>query len=185
MTVDIEQLLDNLLKVEGGYTNNPADKGGPTNFGITEQEARAHGYTGDMRLLPLAVAKEIYRQRYWIDPGFDQIATYMPRLAAELFDTGVNMGPKKASEFLQHGLNVLNRTQGDYPDINVDGDIGRMTIYSLQRLIAKRGVVPAETVLLRICDGLQLARYVAIADANPGQEVFEWGWIMNRIGNIA
>jgi lysozyme family protein len=90
----IDTLLDGLLQREGGYVNNPADRGGPTNYGITEQVARAFGYAGDMRSLPRSTALEIYRRQYWAGPGFDQVALRYPALAAELFDTGVNMGPK-------------------------------------------------------------------------------------------
>jgi lysozyme family protein len=180
--IDIDKLIDDLIKIEGGYTNNPADKGGATNFGITEHEARAHGYTGDMRSLPRAKAEEIYKYNYWSNPGFDQIAQRSEKLAAELFDTGVNMGPKMASTFLQRALNVLNRQGKDYADLHPDGDIGRMTLYAMDRLIAVRGKADSEKVLLRIADGLQLARYVDIAESNPSQETFEWGWILNRVG---
>ena len=49
---DIDQLIDELIAREGGYTNHPADRGGPTRYGITEAVARAHGYDGPMALLP-------------------------------------------------------------------------------------------------------------------------------------
>ena len=45
-------LLEALIEREGGYVYHPADKGGPTRFGITQDVARAQGYHGDMRDLP-------------------------------------------------------------------------------------------------------------------------------------
>jgi lysozyme family protein len=104
----------------------------------------------------------------------------MPRLGEELFDTGVNMGPKVAATFLQDALNILNRGGSDYPDVAADGDIGPMTLHALAGLKARRD--GAEQLLLRAVDGLQLARYIAIAKANPSQEAFVPGWIANRIG---
>ena len=50
--VDVDRLIDALIEREGGYVDHPADKGGPTCFGITEAVARAHGYAGPMRQLP-------------------------------------------------------------------------------------------------------------------------------------
>lgn len=182
MSKSIEQLLDELIAREGGYTNHPADRGGPTNFGITEQVARSYGYAGDMRGLRKDTAKSIYRSRYWTRPGFAEIANKgMATLAAELFDTGVNMGPKVAAIFLQRALNVLNRGGADYPDIAADGDIGPMTLNALDRFKAKRGA-QAETVLFRAVDSLQGARYIEIAEKNPSQEAFALGWLANRVG---
>lgn len=185
MTKTIEQLLDGLIAREGGYVNNPADRGGPTRYGITEHQARAYGFQGDMRELPVALAREIYRSIYWMRPGFASIAARMPRLAAELFDTAVNMGPKIAATFLQRMLNGLNRGASDYPDIAADGDIGPMTLHAQELLIQRRGVDAAETVLLRLADALQAVRYLEIAERNPSQEAFLFGWIMNRVGEAA
>ena len=50
---------------EGGYSNDPNDPGGATRFGITEAVARANGYEGDMKDLPLDKAKSIYKAKYW------------------------------------------------------------------------------------------------------------------------
>ena len=49
--MSVDQMLETLLGKEGGYTDHPSDRGGPTNWGITEKVARAYGYTGDMREL--------------------------------------------------------------------------------------------------------------------------------------
>lgn len=177
----LEQMLEDLLVREGRYVDHPADRGGPTNWGITEQVARSYGYTSDMRSLPRETAKAIYRQLYWTRPGFDQVAKTMPRLAEELLDTGVNMGPRTAAIFLQRALNVLNRQAADYPDVVPDGELGPMTINALARLAAKRGVIGAEKVLLQAVDALQGARYIEIAERNPSQEAFAFGWLDKRI----
>jgi lysozyme family protein len=87
-TLSVDQLIDALIDREGGYVNHPADKGGPTCFGVTEAVARAHGYAGAMRYLPRQDAAAIYRRLYWRRPRFDEVARRSARLAAELFDTG-------------------------------------------------------------------------------------------------
>ena len=97
----IAALIDGLIDREGDYVNHPADRGGPTRFGITEAVARAHGYAGAMRQLPREQAEAIYRRIYWDRPRFAEVAKRSPATAAELFDTGVNMGPAVAATFLQ------------------------------------------------------------------------------------
>jgi lysozyme family protein len=45
---DLDELINALIEREGGYVNHPADRGGPTRYGITEAVARAHGYGGPL-----------------------------------------------------------------------------------------------------------------------------------------
>ena len=71
----IESLIDAVLDREGGYTNHPADRGGETNHGITAAVARANGYAGTMRDLPLDTALTIYRKLYWLAPRFEGLET--------------------------------------------------------------------------------------------------------------
>jgi Glycosyl hydrolase 108 len=52
----IDQLIDDVIGREGGYSNHPADRGGATRWGVTEAVARAHGYRGDMRSGNLSAA---------------------------------------------------------------------------------------------------------------------------------
>lgn len=181
--MSIESMIVEVLKREGGYVNHPADRGGPTNYGITEQVARAYGFKGNMKSLPLATATEIYKSRYWTGPKFDQVAAVFPQVAHEMFDTGVNMGVVAVAKFLQRILNVLNRGAIDYPDIEADGLIGRMTIASCEALKAKRGA-RAGDVVRKALDSLQGARYIEIAEKNPSQEAFAYGWLSQRLGTI-
>lgn len=177
----IDALIDAVIDREGGYVNHPADRGGPTRWGITEAVARAQGYTGPMRDLPCAEAATIYRRIYWLRPAFDRVAARAPRIAAELFDTGVNMGTAIATGFLQRALNALNRTARDYPDIAVDRAIGPRTLSALDGFLKARGK-GGETVLLCAMEALQGERYIALAERRPSQEAFLYGWLANRIG---
>jgi lysozyme family protein len=174
-------LIDDVIDREGDYVNHPADRGGPTRWGITLAVARAQGFTGDMRVLPRAEAAAIYRRIYWLRPAYDQVAGRAPRIAAELFDTGVNMGTATATGFLQRALNALNRGARDYPDIAIDRQIGARTLSALDGFLAARGR-QAETVLLRAIEALQGERYIALAERRPSQEAFLFGWLANRVG---
>lgn len=178
---DIETLIEKLIAREGDYVAHPADRGGPTRWGITEAVARRQGYMDDMRHLPRSDAAAIYRRLYFLRPGFDRIALRAPSLAAELFDTGVNMGTGTATAFLQRALNALNREASDYPDLSVDRRVGTATIAALDAFLAKRGP-DGEAVLLKAIEALQGAHYIQIAEAKPSQEAFVYGWLSNRLG---
>ena len=177
----IHDLIDDVIAREGDFVNHPADRGGPTRWGITQAVAARHGYHGDMRLLPRSEAAAIYEQRYWLAPAFNQVAALAPRLAAELFDTGVNMGTAAATAFLQRALNALNRNQYDYQDIRVDRNIGPATLRALRAFLRVRGPA-AERILIKAVDALQGAHYVRLAEVRPSQEAFLYGWLANRIG---
>lgn len=180
---DIERLLDELIDREGGYVNHRADRGGPTRLGITEAVARAHGYRGAMRELPAGEARAIYRRLYWVRPKFDAVARRAPRIAAELFDTGANMGPGVASTFLQRALTALNRNGKDFGDITPDGRIGPRTLAALDAFLKLRGA-GGETVLLRALEALQGERHLRLAEKRPAHEAFLYGWLANRLGDF-
>lgn len=177
----VDDLIDEVIAREGGYSNHPADRGGPTRWGVTQAVARAHGYTGDMRAYPRDEAASVYRRLYWLRPGFDRVAELAPALAAELFDTGVNMGPAVAAGFLQRALNALNRGAADYPDVPVDRQIGAATLAALRAFLARRGA-GGEAVLLKAVEALQGERYLKLAEQRPANEAFLYGWLANRLG---
>jgi lysozyme family protein len=178
---DVDELIEEVIEREGGYVNHPADRGGATRWGITHDVARQQGYMGDMRALPQSEAAAIYKRLYWISPGFAKVAAVAPKIAAEMFDTGINMGTGTATAFLQRALNALNRGASDYPDIRVDRRIGPATLDALHAFINRRGA-GGEVVLLKSIEALQGAHYLRLAETRPSQEAFLYGWLANRIG---
>lgn len=180
----IAGLVDAVIDREGGFVDHPDDRGGPTKYGITEAAARAAGYAGPMRDLPRALAARIYGEKYWTGPGFDRVAEHAPRLAAELFDTGVNMGPGVAAGFLQRALNAINRRERDWPDVPPTRRIDAATLAALAAAMRRRGRT-GETVLVRAVDALQGARYIEIAESRQANESFVFGWLAQRVGTAA
>ena len=175
-----DQIFNAILSKEGGYVNNPNDKGGPTNWGITQAVARAHGYNGDMRNLTRQQALDILEADYWYGPRFDQVSVLSPNIAAELCDTGVNMGPSVQVKWFQRWLNVFNNQQSYYPDLIVDGQIGPRSINALKSYLAARGK-EGEEVMLRALNCSQGQRYLELAESRPANESFVYGWVKERI----
>ena len=176
MMKSINAIIEEVLANEGGYVNDARDAGGETNWGITIGTARAAGYTGPMRDLPRDRAFEIYRRQYVVAPGFDQVAALSVPIAAELVDTGVNMGPKVPGAFLQRALNALNNGGKDYGDIVADGAVGPATVSALQAFLRKRGA-EGERRLLALLNALQGERYVSLAEGRAANEAFMYGWL--------
>lgn len=117
--MNFDEAFHKLLGHEGGYVNHPNDPGGATNWGITERVARQHGYTGDMRNLPVATAKEIYRKDYWQPVRADELPAAV-RYA--VFDGAVNSGVRQSARWLQRAVGVTD-----------DGAIGPMTLAAVGR----------------------------------------------------
>lgn len=180
MSTAYDIAVADLIGIEGDFSDDPADSGGATRFGITAAVARRHGYTGPMRTLPAAIAKEIYRADYWDAQSLDAVGAQSFKVAFELFDTGVNMGISQAASFLQMSLNAFNRRGVDYPDIEVDGEIGPATLDALDAFLRLRHK-DGETVLLRALNALQGAAYIELAERREKDERFVFGWFLQRV----
>lgn len=109
-----DQAFDRLLGREGGYSNNAADHGGETRYGITIAVARANGYAGDMKTLPIDFAKAIYRKSYWIPCHCDDLPD---AVRYDVFDAAVNSGGRQSAKWLQRAVGVAD-----------DGVIGPVTL---------------------------------------------------------
>lgn len=178
--MSIESMIEATIGKEGEYSNHPADRGGPTRWGMTEHVARRNGYTGDMRQLPRETAVAIYRQEYAIRPGFAAVAEISPAVGEELFDTGVNMGPSVPARWFQMALNGLNDGGKLYADISEDGDIGPGTLAAFRSYRKARGA-EADSVMLKALNSLQGARYIELARGRAANEAFLYGWLRTRV----
>lgn len=176
----IQTIINDVIKAEGGYVDDPLDSGGETNWGITVKVARENGYFGSMESMPKDVAYNIYYNQYVISPGFGRIVNIDEQVAEELIDTGVNMGVSVAGRFLQRALNALNSQATTYPDLVVDGKVGDASVNALQSFLNKRGD-EGRVVLLRALNAMQAVRYIEISEARPKDERFVYGWLNNRV----
>ncbi|PQV50956.1 glycoside hydrolase family 108 protein [Paraburkholderia sp. BL21I4N1] len=111
-----DDAFDALIGNEGGYSNNAADPGGETMWGVTLRVARAYGYAGAMRDLPRDTAKVIAKKLYWDPLRLDELDA---RVAFQIFDANYNGG---------HPVIWMQGAAG----AKVDGLIGPATIAAVQ-----------------------------------------------------
>ncbi|EFK8697440.1 hypothetical protein EGX65_16545, partial [Escherichia coli] len=126
-------------------------------------------------------ALEILEADYWYGPRFDQVEDLSPDIAAELCDTGVNMGPTVASRMLQRWLNVFNLRGKLYPDMDADGRIGPRTLNALRAYLKNRSR-DGELVLVKALNCTQGERYLELAEKREANESFVYGWMKARVG---
>lgn len=181
--MNIQNIINSIIEIEGGYVNNPDDKGGPTKYGITLNTLKRYknGATiNDVMNLSKADAYSIYEYEYYKKPKINAIYDVSPNIAEEVLDSGINMGTQVAISFLQRALNALNYKQSFYEDLVVDGDVGAKTINALIAFKTKRGK-EGELVLLKALNCLQGERYISLAEKREENETFVYGWLKNRV----
>ncbi len=102
-----DECLRRLLIHEGGYTNHPADPGGPTNFGITIADYRRYvkpsAAAADVKAMKLDEAKAIYRAKYWDAQRCDELPAGVDDT---VFDYGVNSGIGRSGKVLRRVLGL-------------------------------------------------------------------------------
>lgn len=172
----IEAMIDGVIGREGKYSNNPADAGGETMWGITIGTARRNGYAGAMRSMPRDTAVAIYRAEFVVGPGYAAILPISAAVAEKLVDIGVNCGTAVGSMALQRILSALNNGGKDYPDLLVDGALGDKTRGALTAFLKKRGA-EGEARLVNALRFVQGERYLDITEKRPANEEFFYGWL--------
>jgi lysozyme family protein len=113
-----DEALRRLLISEGGYSNHPADPGGPTNFGITQRDYAAFKgravTAADVRAMTVDEAKEIYRTRYAAPVHFDDLPAGVDYA---VFDYGVNSGIDRVGKVLRRVLGLPGNASAITSDV--------------------------------------------------------------------
>lgn len=114
---------------EGKQSDHPTDKGGLTNWGITEDVARSHRCIlhpngVDPKKVDLNLAKHIYLEDYWEHEGIES-----PNVAVKLFDMGVNFGIKTVNRYAQMAANDLVGSK-----LIIDGILGKSSCAVINKI---------------------------------------------------
>lgn len=186
--MSVDSIIEGVVARESDqYTNNPADSGGPTKYGITlrtlSRYRRFPMSAADVQALTRKEALTIYRWMFVEEPHFDDLlsaATLSKPIAEKCIDIGVLCDPTRASTWLQESLNAFNRQAKDYADLHVDGDCGPATLRALVSYLAKRSR-DGVTVLIEALQAKQGVYLLDLAARRPKDEEFAFGWFLNRV----
>ena len=128
MSANVDKIIDNTIKHEGGWANHPDDRGGKTNFGITLKTFKSlePGKTEqDLRNLTVDQAREFYRKHFFYGMAVDTLPKGIQDI---IFDMNVNHGPRHTTRMLQRALVRLGE------EVIVDGVLGPKTAGAAFRL---------------------------------------------------
>lgn len=164
----VEDMISTILAHEGGYVNDPADRGGATNFGVTQLTyskwlGRAASIA-DVKAMDVETAKEIYRANYYYKPRINGLPQDVQPLA---FDCAINHGPIRAMKFIQSVVNLAG-----FGVITVDGICGPETMRKVQQAFDEMGNYFVNAVVDE-----RVNFYEAIIERDPSQARFRNGWL--------
>ena len=152
MLVEFEEIIEKVLEHEGGYIDDPTDRGGETKYGISK---RAYP-DENIKELTVERAKELYKRDYW---DRFRVSDLPDRLRHIYVDMCINMGGGRAIKILQEACNSKNAEK-----IDVDGGIGPATIKAASNV---------EPFRLR---AYRVMFYAELVMKKPDQERFWVGW---------
>jgi hypothetical protein len=171
---NVDQMIDDILRREGGFVNHVNDRGGPTNFGVAQRTLaawRGHDVSvDDVRNLSQDEAREIYRANYYTRPKIDLLPELIQPI---MFDMSINHGPGTAVKLLQRVLNDTGNA------CSVDGGIGNQTIGGAEAAAGALG----DGLINKLVDE-RIAFYEAIVAGDASQGVFLRGWL-NRANEFS
>ncbi len=156
-----ELAIRHVLDTEGGYVDNPYDRGGKTKYGISQRQYP------DLNILTLTLedAIAIYQRDYWLAYDCHQLP---PAFGVFLFDAVVNHNPKTAVRFIQRALRITT-----------DGIIGPHTLGAARRA----AVMSSFDEVLSMAFAYRADYYHDLMVANRTQERFALGWF-KRLFNL-
>lgn len=173
--MDLGETINDILRREGGYVNHPADRGGPTKYGVTQATlSRYLGWAAteqEVQNMDQEIARDIYERNYYYGPRIDKLPEAIQPF---IFDCAVNHGPRRAIKFVQSVCNQAGFT----PALSIDGAMGPNTRKAAEQAYNRMGAIFLEALLEE-----RRNFYRVIVDHNPSQKVFLEGWL-NRVAEF-
>jgi len=169
--LNVNNEINKIIKIEGGFVDHPNDKGGATNYGITTKTyARFLGVDSDyiylahlIKCMPKSTAFLIYKQNYYYDTGVDLMPS---KLQAQIMDICINSGSNRAYKLLQQ---AINRVGGS--GLVLDGKFGAKSWAALDLIGSKLTKINNS-----MCD-CRIVFYNGLASIDKSQQVFLKGWL--------
>lgn len=165
--------IDDIIAREGAYSNNSADSGGPTMYGIStpvlSEWLGRPATIDDVKNLTKDVAHQIYTQKYLTKPHIDQLPE---NLIPMVLDIAVNSGPGNAIKMLQRVIN-----EAGFGPVAVDGGLGPATLAAVSTANSQMGVYLNNAIVDE-----RENFYKSIVQSNPSQGEFLKGWLNRAEG---
>ena len=183
--------FNELLGIEGGFVDDPVDRGGATKYGISLRFLKSEGtfdddgdliadfdldFDGDIdgqdiRKLTVGDARYLYLRCFWRRLDCE---SFPQPIGEMLFDQGVNGGNFAARKMLQQALNIyLSETR--FHLLTVDGVIGQRTRDAVQLVLGHKRLGTAR--LVEAFREVVRDRYREIVRRNPSQKKYLRGWL--------
>lgn len=160
---DVDRMISDILKKEGGFVNLKEDSGGPTNRGITiatlSDWRETECTVDDLKNLTEEEAREIFKKNYFFGPSIDSI---QPSMQPHVFDCVVNMGARGGIRLLQQAINALGGS------IKTDGILGPVTREHCAQCDFKQ--------LNNMLVDMRIRFYEELAAKRPKDKKFLTGW---------
>ncbi len=156
----IDELITEVMKAEGWdkYTNHPADRGGPTKWGITLKKwSEWRGYAcaaREVEMITEPQARDFYEKLYIIGPRFNHLPE---RIMPLVVDCGVNHGVRRASKWVQRAVGT--KQDGVLGPISLKAAMEANHISTHLRIVAMR-----------------VKLYGRLVSSDHSQAVFAAGW---------
>lgn len=159
--------MDRVFLHEGGYVDDPSDKGGATKYGISlrfyKAEIDENATKETIKNLKPYEAEEIYYKHFWVRYSYG----FLPyEIGIKMFDMAVNMGGRRAGKLLQKAVNQLLEQS---MKVKVDGIVGNKTRSAINCVLVDQ--------LLECLREEQRKFYKAIVRKDPSQRRFLNGWL--------
>tara|TARA_R110002110_G_scaffold376568_2_gene586685 strand:+ start:193735 stop:194304 length:570 start_codon:yes stop_codon:yes gene_type:complete len=169
----IEDILDEVLRSEGGFVEDPADPGGATNHGISLRYARGVGLDNDgdgdtdrddILRVTAEQAHELYREDFWARPGINRLPG---EIQPVMVDWAVNSGPPRPIMALQRVINLADIGHA----LDDDGVMGPKTRRAAEHAQSEMGPFFNNAIVDE-----RLDFYRRLVDARPDSARFLRGW---------